>query len=61
MFISIKISIQFPFRLIFDGKDDTSHDPIAQSSFTYSFSNDDHQKVSIDTNKIACTSIVYID
>jgi hypothetical protein len=49
--------MKFPFRLIFDGKDDTSHDPIAQSSFTYSFSNDDRHKVSIHTNKIACAKI----
>jgi len=31
--------------LIFDGKDDTSHEPIAQSSFSYSFSNDDRHKI----------------
>lgn len=35
------------FRLIFDGKDDTTHDPIAQSSFSYTFSNDDRKKVCI--------------
>ena len=38
----------FSIRLIFDGKDDTNHDPIAQSSMCYSFSNDDRQKVSAD-------------
>ena len=38
----------FSIRLIFDGKDDTNHDPIAQSSVSYSFSNDDRQKVSAD-------------
>ncbi|CAF2722065.1 unnamed protein product [Rotaria sp. Silwood2] len=31
--------------LIFDGKDDTSHEPIAQSSFSYSFSNDDRHRI----------------
>jgi len=31
--------------LIFDGKDDTSHEPIAQSSFSYTFSNDDQHKI----------------
>jgi hypothetical protein len=59
--IIIKISIKFPFRLLFDGKDDKSYDPVAQSSLTYSFSNDDHQKVSIGRNKIVCFKYFDID
>lgn len=33
-------------RLLFDGKDDTNYDPIAQSSYTYSFSYEDCHQVS---------------
>jgi hypothetical protein len=40
------IRLKFSLRLIFDGKDDVSHEPIAQSSFSYTFSNDDQHKVS---------------
>jgi len=51
IYINIKLRFQFSRRLIFDGKDDTSHEPIAQSSFSYSFSNDDCHKVSRSLKK----------
>ncbi|CAF3132182.1 unnamed protein product [Rotaria socialis] len=38
-------SSNFYSWLIFDGNDDISHEPVAQSSISYSFSNDDCQKI----------------
>ncbi len=49
-FYYIKIRFQLFLRLIFDGKDDTSYEPFAQSSVSYTFSNDDQHKVNIYLN-----------
>lgn len=56
----LQIPLTLPFRLLFDGKDDMSHDPIAQSSFTYSFSDDDRHKVSISSKERSIESKAWL-